>query len=492
MSAKWLDGLTRSGLTLGTPLHAAIGAVLPLPRFLSRIAARAAGRLPASVTRLLNEPLVRSLASGAMQSMAILGAGAVLSLTSSILLGRLLGPENFSVYAVALSWVTLASGFLNFGLPQTQLRFTAAYVETQDWPKLAGLMRWTRRWSFVASALSIGAAGTAAWLGWPSAELSAVMLLCGVLTAMMVHLDITSATLRALGRIAWAMLPDNFFRHLVFIGGLGFLWFGAPALMGPEAALGVTLAANGVAIGLVMYFLSREKRLKLTETPASEATAWWRLSLTMVAFNGLAVVSSQVSILAASWYLDPAETGAFAAARRMSDVILFGLLAFGRIYSPMVSSLYAKGDGSGLAKSAVFATLWSFSIAVVIAAPMVAFPSLVLGLYGDGFTRAAAVLQILAVAQIVPTLGGPAGIVMNMTGREIQGLMLSIFGLTLNVMAILVFAPMWGGEGIAIAGLIVRAIMVVLTVSYVLIRMGIGRRIAGWVRRGGRSSASDG
>lgn len=435
------------------------------------------------MTRLLNEPLVRSLAGGAVQSMAILGAGAVLSLTSNILLGRLLGPENFSVYAVALSWVTLASGFLNFGLPQTQLRFTAAYVETQDWPKLAGLMRWTRRWAFIASALSIGAACAAAWLGWPSAELSAVVLLCGVLTAMMVHLDITSATLRALGKIAWAMLPDNFFRHLVFIGGLGFLWFGAPALMGPEAALGVTLAANGVAIGLVLYFLRQEPRMAHEAEPEAELARWRKLALTSIALGGLGAVASQVSIIAAGWYLDPAETGAFAAARRMSDIVTFGLLAFGRIYSPVVAGLYAKGDMGGLAKSAVFASLWSLAIALMIAAPMLFAPSLVLGLYGEGFVQAGTVLQILALSQLAPAIGGTAGILMTMTGREVQGLSLSVGGLLVHVVGIVLLAPLWGPEGLAIALLISRVAGTAVGIGLVLFQLGIARRAVRWIAR---------
>lgn len=435
------------------------------------------------MTRLLNEPLVRSLAGGAMQSMAILGAGAVLSLTSNILLGRLLGPENFSVYAVALSWVTLASGFLNFGLPQTQLRFTAAYVETQDWPKLAGLMRWTRRWAFVASALSIGAAGAAAWLGWPSAELSAVVLLCGVLTAMMVHLDITSATLRALGKIAWAMLPDNFFRHLVFIGGLGFLWFGAPALMGPEAALGVTLAANGAAIGLVLYFLRREPRMAHEAEPETEFARWRKLALTSIALGGLGAVASQVSIIAAGWYLDPVETGAFAAARRMSDIVTFGLLAFGRIYSPVVAGLYAKGDMGGLAKSAVFASLWSLAIALMIAAPMLLAPSLVLGLYGEGFVQAATVLQILAVRQLASAIGGAASIVMIMTGRETQNLLLNGSTFALQAVLILLLTPGWGAVGLAVAQLVSGIAWATFVFGYVVAQFGIAARVVRWFRQ---------
>src|ERR1017187_10859736 len=54
-----------------------------------------------------------------------------------------MGPEQFGVYALVMSWVMTLSLFLSFGLDSTILRFVAAYRSLAHFGALRGLLRRT-------------------------------------------------------------------------------------------------------------------------------------------------------------------------------------------------------------------------------------------------------------------------------------------------------------------------------------------------------------
>jgi O-antigen/teichoic acid export membrane protein len=350
-------------------------------------------------------------------------AAAALMLINTTVLSRVLGPEGFGVYSLALIAITFFALPLNFSLSTVVLREIAAAREREQWRAAKGLMY------FAAAVVALFTSGVAL------AMLAAIVftqptgssLLIAALAMGLLYLpfhaasEIGSAILRGLGRIVSGQIPDQIVRHgglllLIVVASTAF----GPGWIGPEQAMQATAAA--VAVATIVCLLAIRSVLPPTARRHSPSVDWqaWLHSLWPLAL--LAAVQSvylHTDTLLLGLLAEPADVGVFRAAAQCSLLVSFALLAVNPAVAAHVARLHARGEQAELQRILT----WTARTVLIVALPVFAALTLFGGpiltlLFGAAYAHGAPVLTVLAVGQLANAATGSVGLALNMTGNE--------------------------------------------------------------------------
>jgi len=167
------------------------------------------------------------------------------------------------------------------------------------------------------------------------------------------------------------------------------------------------------------------------------------------------------------------DVSQYSVAWRTAALIGFVLIAVNTIAQPKFAALYAQGNLAVLAATARKANLLMTFCAVPVSALFLIAPSLMMGLFGEGFAGGATVLQILAVGQFINVAMGSVGVLLVMSANEREYRNVQI--VTALVALILNFAliPNYGAVGAAIGAASALIVQNLLFAYFVWRRLGI-------------------
>jgi len=171
----------------------------------------------------------------------------------------------------------------------------------------------------------------------------------------------------------------------------------------------------------------------------------------MLFISGLQVAMQRMDILLVGSMLGEKDAAIYAAASRISGVILFGLLAVNAWVAPMISELHERAEHAELQRLVRIAARAIFVVTLPLAAIVAIAPALPLGLFGEEFIGGSTSLVILAVGQCVNALVGPVGFLMTMTGNQRLALAVLFWSALFHLGSSVVLIPRFGIEGAAVA-----------------------------------------
>jgi len=133
-------------------------------------------------------------------------------------------------------------------------------------------------------------------------------------------------------------------------------------------------------------------------------------------------------------------------------LVTLGLQAIDMVVQPQFARLYAQGDRYRLQQLTTHAARGIVMLALpVVVTYLLVGEQLLEFVFGEEYRRGYLPLAIVAAGQLVKTLAGPAGMLLNMTGHEkdtMRGIFLSAgTNIVLNISLI----PIYGMTGAAIA-----------------------------------------
>mgnify|MGYP001627196898 CR=1 FL=1 len=381
-------------------------------------------------------------------------AGLVASTAIAMVLARSLGTDEFGRFSVASSIAVGGSIAVAGGLNRAALRDVASLLAHGD----QGAAR-----SVIVSAF--GAFGLVAPLGVLGTVLTGsvvigwgrTVVLTAALALVLGLLLVLADVIRALGEYRIANVASG------PSGGaavaLGFLVLSAWSLFRPrtaDAALVLNLVAAALAAALaVAVFLARARevtpRTTTTSPPAAPKHLAWAGFPFMVTQVAL-FLSLQVDLWIAGATLSEGDTGLYAGALRLMNVVRVPLTAAQFTLLAAIPALHALGRMEELERrvrrAGTIVTIPSAGallICVLFAGPMLAL------VLGESYRAAAPLLVTLALGQLVIVALGLSGNVLNLCGFERLMLVFSVGSLASSVVADLVAARLWGVEALAIA-----------------------------------------
>lgn len=385
---------------------------------------------------------VRGILGKAMSLVGARVAGNLLTLGYTLILARLVSPADFGWVMTGFAWAMLLSIGLALNVESGAIRYLVRYRDADRPGAVAGFIRFNL-WLILVTTTLAGAATAVIW---------SVGLLDGTQTGVqMFLLALAAAPIAALtrvyGRHATALgqvlrggLPIMLVRPAVIFVLLGGVW-----AMGMELSvvlvmllLLVAFAATAVVQAVLLrhtFAFARSAR-----SDYGDVRSWLGTGLAIAPLLVLRDNLKHVIVAAAALALMPADVGHLALALSVMALFYFGMKAVDIALSPALSQAI-QGARPGRVRH-----LLRVASKVKLAGMAVAIAMVVLGgraglgLFGDSYDEALALLVILMLIPATEALFGSAQVVLNVTGN--QGAVFRVAGLSAVV---LVAATAFGG-----------------------------------------------
>lgn len=385
-----------------------------------------------------------------MLSVRIAGAGA--GFLFNVVLARLLGAEQSGAYALALTVSVITSVVARMGMDSAVLKFASAAYATHDTAALHIVERTIHK-VVLAPTLILGAIGVifAPWIAesifrdpaleaplrWMAASIPAFSLA-----------NLYGELLRAADRhVMSAILQGTAIPafNLVLIYWLSSYFFNAGGVA--QMYLGVT--------GFVFLIGFLSWKSLLNKEVAHEAVS--RITPSIILSAAVPMYASSVSGILMVWVdvlllgiiEDAQAVGVYNAALRTGVLISFILLAVNSIVAPRLAAV--KQDVSEIRTLSRRAALLSAASIVPLFFIFVFFGDKVLGLFGAEFSEGYSALVVVAVGQLINAVTGPVGHILNLCGHQKIEAFMSVLSVVVNVVFCIIFIPLYGFLGAAIA-----------------------------------------
>lgn len=377
-----------------------------------------------------------------------------LTLVTSILLARGLGPQGYGQYAFVMAVISMLALPIGPGLGQLVTREVARFQHGEEWGLFRGLLRRAHQFVALGSALMIAgvaivSASNAQWVvndRWTLFFIASLMLPLLGLNAL------RSSTLRGLRHVFQAQLPELLVRpgfHLLIVGVLLAL-----SILNPATALVSQIAATALAflLGVWLLGLYRPTEVRLAD-PAYWNMEWARAMLPFTLLAAVGTMNAQIGILALGWLGTDQDVAALKVAQSAAMLVMLSLAIVNMVIGPHIARAHREGNKTQLQQLSRQSARAALAVSLPIALPLIFIGGPIIGfVFGEAYAEMSTwPLVILAIGQLVNVAFGSVGLFLTMTGYERDTLNGQIIALLLNTVAAVILIPFFGVVGAALA-----------------------------------------
>lgn len=391
-------------------------------------------------------------ASGEVISgVAIKVANVGLGLAVTLVLARVLGPEEYGVYAVVLALVLIVSIPSSMGLPNYVVREVARAQHLGQPDRTRGIVASAVRLALLVSLILVGLMLMWAFLGQRGDSYRATLLVGAVLVPVMALLQIVAGALRGLDQVTRGLVLALTLRMGIFLGLLltYLVVVGAPT---SALAMRLHLAGGGLALGYAAYSWfrfrpaggeARSVSFGVKEMLASSGV------LGLVA--GASNLNSNLDVIMLGALTNAETAGTYKLASTGALATVAGLQAVNMVMMPRFARL-RDDDREALqelaARSVRYILITTLPVSILLTLlgrPLIGF------VFGPEYSDSYLPMVILIVGQLVSAALGSVIALLNMTGHEVATLRGVLLGTAVNVVLSLALIPRMGAVGAAIA-----------------------------------------
>jgi O-antigen/teichoic acid export membrane protein len=410
----------------------------------------------------------RTLLVGTATNVVGLVAGVAAALGVQILLGHALLPGAFGLVTVAVQVAFVASAGSRFGMDMAAIRLVAIGRGAGAHAHLRSLVD---RCALVAFLASVALAGILAATSVFYDRYGRVVALAAAAVPLIAVANVYLGATRGLGQM----------RQTLYV-----FWVGQPVLW--LAIAGVAIVAGGATDAAVLAYdaswllgalaaalLWRREARGFAERPATRLEV--RAALRYGAPRAPAALLAQSVFWVDLWVLAAFEHGtkldAYAAAGRVSQVLLLFLTSLNLVFSPFAADLHARGRRERLDDLFKRSTRWALAATLPILIVLFVGADDVLRAFSSRFEAGEDALRILLAGQVVNVATGSVGFILIMTGFTGLDLLDNILGVGLLVGLAVALTAAFGMEGTATAAAVSVATLNIVRLVQVRRRVGI-------------------
>jgi O-antigen/teichoic acid export membrane protein len=410
----------------------------------------------------------RTLLAGTGANVVGLLVGIAAAVGIQVLLGRALVPGGFGLVTVAVQVAFVASAASRFGMDMVAVRQVAI---ARGAGHLAHVRSLLDRCALIAFAASLLLAGLLAATAPLYDRYGRLIALAAAAVPFVAVTNVYLGATRGLGQM----------RQTLYV-----FWIGQPVVWIALAA--IALAAGGGADSAVLtydasWFLAalaaaalwrRETREYGNERAEPGAV---RAALRYGAPRAPAALLAQAIFWADLWVLAAFEQGteldAYAAAARVSQVLLLFLTSLNLVFSPFAADLHARGRRRRLDELFKRSTRWALAATLPLLVVLFVAADDVLEAFSPRFEAGEWALRVLLIGQAANVATGSVGFILIMTGFTLLDLIDNALGIGLLVVLAIGLTSAFGIVGTATAAALSIAALNVLRLAQVRWRLGI-------------------
>ena len=379
-----------------------------------------------AATDAIGEPqgdtYVARVARGAGISTAGQGIGRVLGYVAQVMIARLFGLEAFGFYSLGVAASNGAQILSRFGMENGVVRWVAHYRAQEDTARVRGTIIQTIGVTFVLSlALSVvmffGADFAAERiLNKPplmATVFKAFALTLPFFTFMMMVLWAT----QGFQTVTYASYVQQMIRPALFLLLVPVFYLLGAGIVGAVAAYGLSMVLGSV---VSIYYLRKlfpplfDRRVQ----PKFETRSLFSVSVPMSVATGAQYANTWSALWVLGYFAAGTPIGIFQAAARTATLSTLVRFAFSGIFSPIISSFYARGELEDLGRLYKDVSRWIFTGAFAIFLPIVLLSQQILAIFGKEASAGWVALVIVAAAQLYSSSVGPTPRMLAMTGNQ--------------------------------------------------------------------------
>ncbi len=399
--------------------------------------------------------LLAGRAGSRVTVMAMRVAAMTLNFVVQLVMARVMGLSAFGVTNTALAMLNILVIPAALGYETAAVRFVA--LERDDKPHLRALTVRFGRNVLIASAVTCLLVAVGALveqrLGNGDQAIALAMLVLIIPGFALVRVG--EGWLRGVGSLVRALVNSGVVIPVLSIVLILAEWL----LLGREdvgvgGALGARVLATVVAVITVGVFVYGKLGRRLIPRAEIEPAMLADIHRTAVVLCGvafLAMVVSQIDIVAVSIFEGSEQAGLYSAASRVAQAMNVALVAVNFVLAPRIAQLYAEGKTAKLQEEVSSAANWCLVLMGGACLILIPGASLVLHAFGPDFGAAADALRILMLGQLINALCGPAGTILNMTGNQGQAIKALTVSALVDVTLFGLLIPPFGLTGAAAA-----------------------------------------
>lgn len=419
--------------------------------------------------------LSRDLAKGSSLVSVITLFGHVLSTASKLLISRSFGLVGFGQFALIMAFSRFLSTVVQLGYHQSIVHFISKYRTQQDWRNvrhffvsglrhilLVGLITFIILFLFrdvISSHIAIEDTG-----------LYTLLFISSISLILAVN-NFISGTLLSLRLFKQqAILFTSSFPALMILSLLGVKYFLRDAAsINQFLVFGIVLNA----ILLIIAFLLTLRIIPPPAEPDSEKDDIHKLpkyAMPIWLSSGLQSAFSSSDRIMLGILSSISQVGIYGAGLTFSILFAFPLKAMGPVFQPYIIDAYARQDFGEINKLYNIMVRWSSIFVIPAFSGLICFGDHLVLFFGSEFQAAYGIMIILSLGQIVSTVSGIAGTMLNMTEKQTSHLKIMIIGFVFAIGLNLVLIPHYGAlgaaVGTAISILIINVIRVVKLIKF--------------------------
>jgi len=420
------------------------------------------------------------LARGALGAFVVKITGAGVLFGLHVLLARLLGVSQYGIYVYAITWINILAILCLLGFHTSLVRFIAEYKAKQQWGLLRGIIHRSTQ-AVLAFSILVGiiAAIIIFFLRHRlSGELAIAFYIGFGSLPIFALCRLREASLRALKCVVQSELLLRLVRPvLLALIVLGLFFTLREPLEAANVMAGNLIAVVGtLAVGVILLRKAIPESASQAE-PVYAQRQWLKVSLPLLLIAGMHIILKRTDIIMIGAIWGPDDAGIYSAASRISDLVVFALMAINSILAPMISELYSTGKNKELQRLVTLAARAIFVFTLMFSIILGVFGKSALSLFGAEFVVTYVPLLILLTGQLVNALAGSVGLIMTMTGHQNQAGAIIVGSTAVNIVLNVLLIPLFGLTGAAISTAFTMVLWNITMLVYVQRRLGINSMV---------------
>ena len=427
-----------------------------------------------------------SLFRSSFLSMFLLASGSALAVGVKVIIARLLGVEEYGIFAFALVWANILRAIGLFGFEYSVMRFIPKYVAEQNWPYMRGFLKYCFKYPLLLTFVIMFSVVTFASITTNRENhFVTTFLLVALYIPADVFMMLFHKIFLSLKHVILAQTLQYILRPPLVLGTiiLGFFLVGLEIQQAPVMMFAYALVTMLIVIIEIAYAWRLLPRA-VFNTSSKQATQDWNKVARDMGFIYIAnLIAKHIDLIIVGVLLGTTQAGIYSAVVTLVTLLEFGFEAANHVIAPSISEAHTQ-DNYHRIQQVVRSSVLAIMIFAFLALVMVIVAGrLVLGLFGEEFLAGYNILLIMVFGKMINSLAGPVESLLMMTGN--QRMVANIFGISavIGIVSGIILTLVWGLEGAAIASITGVVLWNILMVTYAIRKTGIDPTIFSLVSR---------
>ena len=319
------------------------------------------------VMTMARKPLAVRSAWGLIFRVSRLG----LMFFASLILARLMTLKDYGTYQFVMSMATLLLIPSLFGLNRLLVREIAAN-QTKGRPDLArGVIKFALSGTFIMAcvvsgivALIVISLENQGYFGIENASHNGAVFFGLVVLILLAMTQVFQGGAQGFHHTTTGQLPELVLNPVAMLTIVSVGWLiGIP--LTAKQALTYQIAAAAIGATAALFFLIKAIAPEVKKAVSKSTPKPWIMgALSFVFINGMYTINTQADVFMLGVIKGTEFSGLYYPASRYSQLVNLGLLAVYIPLSPIISSLYTKGDIKGVERTARFAAYLGLACAL--------------------------------------------------------------------------------------------------------------------------------